>query len=107
MNPGSLRGRDLHPLESWGCEVFDFEFFFSPGGGMGSSRPKKGGSLHGVLHRFTAKDMRALDESEGVTRGGGYLTAKGRARLSTGEVKTVHLYMSNEERSQEFAKSML
>lgn len=107
MNPHSVRGRGITPLgRSQGCELLDFEFFFSGGDGMASARRKPGKSLHGVLHRFTAAEMRLLDESEGLTTarqekksggGGEYEHAEGRVRLYSGEIRRAHVYVVEDE----------
>merc|ERR1719161_2491064 len=102
MNPVGLGGRQLTPLQSVGAELLDYELEFFGRGGMAAARPKKGGSLHGVLHRMTGPEMRRLDEMEGCPWGG-YDRIEGRVRLPCGEIVFGTVYCLNDERRQVLA----
>ena len=64
MNPVSLKGRDLVPLESRPAELLDFKIAFFGPEGMASALPSPGDSFHGVVHLMKDADMDVLDALE-------------------------------------------
>ena len=64
MNKVSVSLRGLTPLESHPAEILDFELEFLAGGAAVAAQ-KVNSSFHGVLHKMTRKDMKALDKLEG------------------------------------------
>ena len=61
MNPVSLKGRDLVPLESRPAELLDFKIGFFGKEGMATALPAPGESFHGVVHLMKDADMDVLD----------------------------------------------
>lgn len=64
MNPNSLKGRNLSPLESYPGEILDYELRFFAPSGMAVAVEKEGASFHGVLHKMTNEDIDKLDKIE-------------------------------------------
>ena len=79
MNPVSLKGRNLHPIESNPAELLDYELGFFGAMGMAFAKPGKGKPFHGVLHKMTQKEMLILDKIEFV-----YTRTKAKAKLYDG-----------------------
>lgn len=92
MNPTSLRGRRLVPLESFPAELLDFELIFFGSGGMAAAQDSPGKSLHGVLHRMSEKHMAVLDNLER-----GYHRQTAQARDYSGRLQDCTVYVKNEE----------
>jgi len=92
MNPTSLKGRGLVPVESVPAELMDFELgFFGPAGMAAAiATPEK--SFHGVLHRMTAPHMVVLDKIET-----GYIRTPAQARLYDGSMRDCSVYTENKE----------
>ena len=65
MNKVAISLRNLSPLESHPAEILDHRIDFNGLGGYAEAVPKLGASFHGVLHKMTSKDMKALDRLEG------------------------------------------
>ena len=65
MNKVAISLRNLSPLESHPAEILDHRIDFNGLGGYAEAVPKLGASFHGVLHKMTRKDMKALDRLEG------------------------------------------
>lgn len=64
MNNVSLSARKLYPKQSIPGELQDFELIFYGSQGMAAAKPASGKSFHGVLHKMTDEDMKALDKIE-------------------------------------------
>ena len=66
MNPISLKGRNLVPLESRPAELLDHKIEWFGAEGMATATPTPGESIHGVAHLMTEEDMLELDKIEMV-----------------------------------------
>ncbi|CAB9500357.1 AIG2-like family [Seminavis robusta] len=75
MLPHSYDNRHFYPQKSHPGELFDFRLGFFSSQGFAEAIPSPGDSLHGVMHRVTAEQMRELDKIEV-----GYVRRIGKAR---------------------------
>jgi len=96
MNPISLKGRALAPVQSVPAELLDCELQFFGPEGMAKAVTKEGTSFHGVLHLMTAEDMAKLDKIEGVDSGF-YERTQVKAKLYDGKVQPCTVYMEGKK----------
>ena len=64
MNPVSLAGRNLVPLESRPAEILDYKLEWYSKQGWATAMPSAGVSFHGVAHLMGNSDMEILDAIE-------------------------------------------
>ena len=76
-------------MESHPAECLDFELAFG-GYGMAVALPGEGKSFHGVLHKITETEMKALDEIER-----GYKRTSAKCKLIDGTILDSTLYSTH------------
>lgn len=91
MNPISLQGRNLKPLESFPGEILDYNLGFFGTMGMAAAYAEEGKSFHGVVHKMTIEDKEVLDDIER-----GYIKEIANVRCYDGNILQCQVYCKSE-----------
>ena len=93
MNPVSLSGRNLIPLESRPAEILDYKLDWYGQQGWATATPSVGDSFHGVAHLMQDSDMEVLDAIETS-----YDRHEATCKYYNGETSRCTVYVVSEEK---------
>ena len=93
MNPVSLTGRNLVPIESRPAKLLNFKLDWYGVQGWATAIPSIGDSFHGVAHIMKNSDMNILDAIEW-----GYDRHMAACEYYNGEVADCTVYVVSEEK---------